>query len=250
MYEAAVEDLTRLWLPALAANAAVAFGATVQGAVGFGMALVAAPMLVLIRPELVPGPLLINGLALTLLVARRERDSIDLSGVKWALVGRVPGVALGALALTAVSADAMSLLVGLAVLAGVALGFARVKLSPDPRVLLGAGLLSGVFGTIASIGGPPLALVYQHEPGPRLRGTLAGLLHRGGADVARRPDLDRALRRGRGRLDAAAAAGHSDRVRRVEPPHGLGGRGTHAARRARHHDGGGRRRGAALARVS
>ena len=102
MYEAAIEDLTRLWLPALAANAAVAFGAAVQGAVGFGMALLAAPLLVLIRPELVPGPLLINGLALTLLVARRERDSIDLFGVKWALVGRVPGVALGALALATV----------------------------------------------------------------------------------------------------------------------------------------------------
>ena len=174
MHEPTLEALTQLWLPALAANAAVAFGATVQGAVGFGMALVAAPLLVLIRPELVPGPLLINGLALTLLVARRERDSIDLLGVKWALVGRVPGVALGALALASIPVKEMSLLVGLAVLAGVALGFARLKLSPSPRILLGAGLLSGVFGTIASIGGPPLALVYQHEPGPRLRGTLAG----------------------------------------------------------------------------
>jgi len=172
--EATFEALTRLWLPALAANAAVAFGATVQGAVGFGMALVAAPLLVLIRPDLVPGPLLINGLALTLLVARRERDSIDLLGVKWALVGRVPGVALGALALATIPVKEMSLLVGLAVLAGVALGAARVRPSPSPRILLGAGLLSGVFGTIASIGGPPLALVYQHEPGPKLRGTLAG----------------------------------------------------------------------------
>jgi uncharacterized membrane protein YfcA len=28
-------------------------------------------------------------------------------------------------------------------------------------------------GTASSIGGPPLAMVYQHEPGHRLRGTLA-----------------------------------------------------------------------------
>ena len=179
MHEPAIETLTpealtQLWLPALAANLAVAFGATVQGAVGFGMALVAAPLLMLIRPELLPGPLLINGLALTLLVARRERDSIDLFGVKWALVGRVPGVALGALALATVSMKGMLLLDGLAVLAGVALGMSRVKLSPSPRILLAAGVLSGIFGTIASIGGPPLALVYQNESGPRLRGTLAG----------------------------------------------------------------------------
>ena len=174
MHEAAVETLTAHWLPLLAANAAVACGAGVQGAVGFGMALLAAPLLVLIRPELVPGPLLINGLALTLLVARRERDSIDLAGVKWALVGRVPGVALGALALAVVPANRLMLLDGLVVLAGVALGASRARLSPTRPILLGAGLLSGVFGTIASIGGPPLALVYQNEPGPKLRGTLAG----------------------------------------------------------------------------
>jgi uncharacterized protein len=174
VHEAAVETLTAHWLPLLAANAAVACGAGVQGAVGFGMALLAAPLLVLIRPELVPGPLLINGLALTLLVARRERDSIDLAGVKWALVGRVPGVALGALALAVVPAKRLMLLDGLVVLAGVALGASRARLSPTRPILLGAGLLSGVFGTIASIGGPPLALVYQNEPGPKLRGTLAG----------------------------------------------------------------------------
>jgi len=174
VYEPAAEALSGLLLPLLAASAAVAFGAMVQGAVGFGMALVAAPLLVLIRPELVPGPLLVSGLALTLLVARRERDSIDLLGVKWGLVGRVPGVALGALALALVPVEAMSLLVGIAVLAGVGLGASRLRISPTPRILLVAGFVSGVFGTIASIGGPPLALVYQHETGPRLRGTLAG----------------------------------------------------------------------------
>jgi uncharacterized membrane protein YfcA len=47
-------------------------------------------------------------------------------------------------------------------------------------VLLGAGFVSGVFGTVASIGGPPLALVYQYETGPRLRGTLAGYFIVGG----------------------------------------------------------------------
>ncbi len=174
VYESAAGALSALWLPWLAASAAVAFGAMVQGAVGFGMALVAAPLLVLIRPELVPGPLLVSGLALTLLVARRERDSIDLLGVKWGIVGRLPGVALGAVALALVPIEEMSLLVGLSVLVGVALTATGLRVSPTPRILLAAGFVSGVFGTIASIGGPPLALVYQHASGPRLRGTLAG----------------------------------------------------------------------------
>jgi hypothetical protein len=158
----------------LLASAAIGFGALVQGAVGFGMALVAAPLLVLIRPQLVPGPLLVSGLALTLLVAHRERDSIDLLGVKWGLVGRVPGVVIGALALALIPEASMSLCVGILSLAGVTLGGSRLRITPSPRVLLAAGFVSGIFGTIASIGGPPLALLYQHETGPRLRGTLAG----------------------------------------------------------------------------
>lgn len=180
VHEPVAEALAALWLPLLAASAAIAVGALVQGAVGFGMALVAAPLLVMIRPELVPGPLLVNGLALTLLVARRERDSIDLLGVKWGLVGRLPGIALGATLLALIPERSMSLLVGLSVLAGVALGFSGLRLMPSPRYLLVAGFVSGIFGTIASVGGPPIALLYQHETGPRLRGTLAGYFIVGG----------------------------------------------------------------------
>jgi len=39
--------------------------------------------------------------------------------------------------------------------------------------LLIAGGLSGFFGTLTSIGAPPLALVEQGEKGPTIRGTLS-----------------------------------------------------------------------------
>ena len=44
---------------------------------------------------------------------------------------------------------------------------------PTRRVLLVAGTISGVTGTVAAIGGPPIALVYQHATGPTIRATLA-----------------------------------------------------------------------------
>jgi uncharacterized protein len=37
------------------------------------------------------------------------------------------------------------------------------------------GALSGVMGTASSIGGPPVALLYQHHPGAVLRSTTAAL---------------------------------------------------------------------------
>lgn len=155
------------------ASAVAALGAMLQGAVGFGFALVSAPILLLLDVRLVPGPLIAAGMLLTLLVAWRERRTIHFEGVGWQLIGRLPGTALGAALVSAIPQTAMAVPVGLVVLLGVVLSATRLRLQPGPRTLVGAGVLSGFMGTTSSIGGPPMALVYQHEPGPRLRGTLA-----------------------------------------------------------------------------
>jgi uncharacterized membrane protein YfcA len=152
----------------------VAVGSLLQGAVGFGLSLIAAPLVTLIDPTLVPGPLLMAALVLPVLTARRDRSWIDLRGVRWALVGRVPGSMLGAAMLSGLSPRYMSLAIGLVVLVGVAMTASGIHLRPRASTLLAAGVLSGFMGTTAAIGGPPLALVYQHAEGPRLRGTLAG----------------------------------------------------------------------------
>lgn len=72
-----------------------------------------------------------------------------------------------------VSRDVLSIIFALFVLAGVVLSFGRTRIRPTPPALLVAGSLSGFFGTLTSIGAPPLALVYQGETGPRIRGTLS-----------------------------------------------------------------------------
>ncbi len=156
------------------AAAIVGLGATVQGSVGFGMALLSAPLLTLIDRRLVPGPLLVAALALTLLVVWRDRRSVDVGGVKWALVGRVPGTVVGALTLSLLPLHTLTLIFGGVVIAAVLMLAFGLPLKPKVPVLLGAGLLSGFMGTTSSIGGPPVAMVYQHEKGPAVRGTLAG----------------------------------------------------------------------------
>ena len=70
------------------AGLVVAFGALMQGTVGFGFALVAAPLLVLLDPALVPvSLLLLLATAHALLMPRREHSDTDRAGVGWALVG-------------------------------------------------------------------------------------------------------------------------------------------------------------------
>ncbi|MFN2376113.1 MAG: sulfite exporter TauE/SafE family protein [Candidatus Binatia bacterium] len=155
-----------------AAAVAVAFSAWVQGSVGFGYALISAPLLALIAPDLVPGPIMLSSMLLSMASAIREHPSIDRRGVTLALVGRVPGVALGASALALLPSETMSVVFGAVVLLAVALSASGLRFALSTRTLLGTGFLSGVMGTMTSIGGPPIALVYQDADGPRLRATL------------------------------------------------------------------------------
>ena len=56
---------------------------------------------------------------------------------------------------------------------GVALSPAGPAASPRPGRPSSASDPVGFMGTVSGIGGPPIALVYQHSDGPTLRGTLA-----------------------------------------------------------------------------
>jgi uncharacterized membrane protein YfcA len=158
----------------LSAELVVVVGSVLQGAVGFGLGLLGAPLLVILDPSLVPGPLLAAALFLSILVAFRDHRAIDLRGVSWALVGRVPGTFLGAVVVAVVPRKETSLLVGAMVLVAVGLVATGARIARSRRALFGAGTLSGFMATTSSVGGPPIALLYQDSHGHQVRGTLSG----------------------------------------------------------------------------
>jgi uncharacterized membrane protein YfcA len=155
------------------AGLVVALGALVQGAVGFGLALVAAPLLAILDPQLVPVPLLLVTAVHAVLTLAREPRGADWPGVGWALLGRLPGTAIGVLAVVLLPTRAFMAVVALIVLACAALSTLTWRPRPTVPALLVAGLISGAGGTAASIGGPPIALLYQDRTGARVRATMA-----------------------------------------------------------------------------
>ena len=155
------------------ASVVMAVGATLQGAVGFGGNLVAAPLFVLIDPSLVPGPALVAAFALNLLMVGRDRSAGQVSEVGWALLGRLPGTAIGAAAVALIPQRRLQLFFAVMILVVVGLSVSRLRLRPTVPSLLGAGAASGFTATSVAVGGPPIALVYQHASGPVLRATLA-----------------------------------------------------------------------------
>ena len=148
-------------------------GALLQGSVGFGLGLIGVPLLVLIDPVFVPGPLLLGAFLLTLLVSYREHAAIDFNGVKWAIPGRIFGAIFGALMLILVPQGNLSLLFGAMVLLAVGMTFSGMDFPPTSKNILVAGTFSGFMGTTSAIGGAPMALVYQKQKGSRIRGTLS-----------------------------------------------------------------------------
>jgi uncharacterized membrane protein YfcA len=152
---------------------AVGAGALVQGSVGFGSNLVAVPVLALFNPEALPATLSLVVFPMTLVMAAREHHAVDRSGVAWITVGRLPGTALGAWVVALVSGSTLSIVLGLGVLLAVVMTAVTPPVPVNRVSTTTAGIASGALGTATSIGGPPLALLYQHHEGPVLRATLA-----------------------------------------------------------------------------
>jgi len=126
-----------------------------------------------------PGSMLVAGAALPVLILAREARHTDWPGVSWALAGRLAGTAAGIWLVTAVPVPALGVLVGAAVLAVIAVTALGGELPRNCWTLLTAGVVSGTTGTATSIGGPPVALLYQREAGARVRASLSLFLSAG-----------------------------------------------------------------------
>lgn len=160
-------------LSVVALGLAVALGAAVQSAVGFGLAVVAAPFVVLIAPSLMPGSLIVSALFLALWELLRNERDIDRRLLASAYGMRLLLTPLGAAIVAWAGTREIALTVGVMILVVVGVSLTPLSVRPTVPNALVAGAVSGVSGTAASIGGPFLALVLQHEPPSRIRSTLA-----------------------------------------------------------------------------
>ena len=151
----------------------VAVGAVIQGSIGFGYALVAVPSLVLLLPWSVPVTPLLLALPMTVLMSAREWHSIDFGGFFLITVGRLLGTVAGVALLVFVPGGSLSTLVGLLILAAALASFLKPSFEVRNTTRLTGGIASGAVGTVAALGGTPLALVYQDRSGAELRSTLS-----------------------------------------------------------------------------
>ncbi|WP_022918632.1 sulfite exporter TauE/SafE family protein [Ruania albidiflava] len=151
----------------------VLVAAFVQGSAGMGFAMMAAPIVSLVDPALIPVLLLVLMIPLNSYVAWRERNELDWRGVRWISVGRFAGTFLGLWILLVVSLYQLSLLIGISTVLAAVVALLAPAFQPNRTSLAAVGLVTGITETSTGVAGPPLALAYQHQSGPTLRATVA-----------------------------------------------------------------------------
>jgi len=160
----------------------VAVASTLQSSVGMGQGLLAAPLLRMIEPDLLPGPIVVAGLLTSAVVAVRNTHVSDVREVVPALVGRFVGAWLAVALLIVLSERGLTITIGVIVLSLVVLRLTGLRLPLTRRALAGTGVVSGVSGTIAALGGAPMGLLYeQHTRARGFRGPMGAFTTIGGA---------------------------------------------------------------------
>lgn len=161
------------WSVVLGLGLALFLGALVQSTIGFGMAVVAVPFVVVAAPELMPGSVLVT--SFTLPVVQLVLAPVDIAWreLGWALLARLLLTPLGVAAVALLSTRVISVAVAVLILVTVATSLTTVEVRMTARNAAAAGAVAGVTGTATSIGGPFFALVLQHERAERIRSTLA-----------------------------------------------------------------------------
>lgn len=160
------------WIVALVVTFAAAL---VQGIVGLGFAVVSVPVLSLVDPRLAPVPQLLVTLPLAISMTWRERSHLDLSGVGWVLAGRLPGAGLGLALLVVGSSGTLDVLIGAVVLVAVLIVASGFHLRRNAATEFATGVVSGTTSLVASIGGPPLALLYSDASEGTARSSMAAV---------------------------------------------------------------------------
>jgi uncharacterized protein len=155
------------------ASLIMVIGALLQASVGFGIALFVVPLLALLNPVFVPGPMIFAALFLASIMAFRGWQAIDQKNLGLAGVGLVFGTILGAFVLLIVAAEQWPRLFAVLILLAVVLSISGIHIPISGRNLVAAGIIAGIMGTISGIHGPPMALLYQRETGSIVRATLA-----------------------------------------------------------------------------
>ncbi|WP_425092824.1 TSUP family transporter [Tropicimonas sp. S265A] len=144
--------------------AAVLAGTLVQRLAGQGLGMLAAPVIALVAPEVLPAALLFLGIAVGIGSVSVDPKAIALPELPPGFAGRALGAVIAAsLAARLPAPEAIGPIIAGMVYLGIGLSLIGVRVAITSVSLFSAGTVAGLMATLTGVGAPPMALLYQHE---------------------------------------------------------------------------------------
>lgn len=140
---------------------------------GISVGIIIAPFLALISYTIIPAPIIIASLSLTLPMAWKYRKFVDLKSVAIVSIGSNIGIFIALFCMPFIVAVNLNLIFGFFTLLAVGISVSMPSISPKGKLAFIAGVVSGVLGSLASVGGQILSLLYQNEKLNTIKASLS-----------------------------------------------------------------------------
>lgn len=150
-----------------------AAGATVQGSIGIGYALVAGPGLAAIDTAFVPGPLLLIGLVVGARHIFVEFGDIDRPAVGRCFLGLPFGLVAGLAVLNAMDDRLLGIAVGATTALAATVMLLGLRVRRTPAVEVAAGAATAFSAVTAALPGPPFVAAFSDLQPAAMRSTAS-----------------------------------------------------------------------------
>ena len=159
----------------LLANSILVVASILQMATGVSVGMIIVPFLAMISYTLVPVPIVFASLSLTIMMAYKGRAHIDMHNALSVSIGMLIGIFIAVYLLSKIHFEYLGLVFGVFILISVFISLNIKAFKLTKKMNYAGGIVAGVMGTMAAVGGQILALLFQNHPLESIKSTLAVL---------------------------------------------------------------------------
>lgn len=146
-----------------------------QMATGVSVGMIIVPFLAMISYTLVPVPVAFASLTLTVMMAYKGREHIDMKNVPQVSLGMLAGIFMALYIFKNVYFEYLGVVFGLFILLSVFISLKVKTFKLGAKMNYSGGFVAGLMGAVAAVGGQVLAMLFQNHQLESIKSTLAFL---------------------------------------------------------------------------
>ncbi|CAA6808102.1 MAG: Probable membrane transporter protein [uncultured Sulfurovum sp.] len=159
----------------LLANFILIVASILQMATGVSVGMIIVPFLAMISYTLIPAPIAFASLTLTVMMAYKGIEHIDITNVPQVTLGMIAGIFVALYIFKNTHVEHLGVIFGMFILISVFISWKVSTFKLGATINYSGGFLAGIMGAMAAVGGQILALIFQNHPLESIKSTLAFL---------------------------------------------------------------------------